>query len=299
MIFSDSILTTPIPINLNRVGDNFMVEWLSNVKGLKKNHTFFNNLSHSGEIKNRVYTNFNLKDGCLLGKNVALPALFIFHMSRCGSTYSANFFATDPKNKVYNEPLLLSRVFSKTGDTLQEQKERLKLAIQLLGAGSKINQKRLIIKMSSIHISQFNLIDELYPQVPKIFIKRNPKEVIVSTVNRPPEHLNLKIKEGDSSSMVCSDYILSILERAKEANFNAVIDYKNLENDLKKLDKQLFNSEFSAERLHLLKSNAANYSKSLGEIFSPDTIAKHKEWETYSAKTKKAIQYIDSLYNMI
>ena len=111
------------------------------------------------------------------------PCGFIFHMSRCGSTLCSRALATLPENIVVSEPpplnfLLRSQIY---GPATTEQK-RVWLAglINAFGQPRFVEEKRLFIKFMASHVLDLPLIREIYPDVPWLFVYRDPLEIMVS-----------------------------------------------------------------------------------------------------------------------
>ncbi|MTI25876.1 sulfotransferase family protein, partial [Fulvivirga kasyanovii] len=107
------------------------------------------------------------------------PALFIFHISRCGSTLITQMLAQSAKNIVYSEPPLTDEILS--SDLSHDVKiETLRAAITLMGQKRKAPHQYLFIKWDSWHLAYYELIRQAFPGVPAIFLYREPVEVLQS-----------------------------------------------------------------------------------------------------------------------
>lgn len=112
------------------------------------------------------------------------PNGFIFHMSRTGSTLVAQMLATLPENIVVSEASLIDAVFRPEvqyyGIDEAQQIAWLRGIISALGRPRRKEEKHFFIKFDSWHMVYLPLIQKAFPNVPWIFLYRNPVEVLVS-----------------------------------------------------------------------------------------------------------------------
>ncbi len=112
------------------------------------------------------------------------PTAFIFHVSRCGSTLLSQLLAISEHRIVLSEvPLLdellrLSEHFPDLDATLREQ--ALLAAIRLLGQQRTGEETELFIKLDSWHITFYETLRRLFPDVPVVLLYRPPDPVIQS-----------------------------------------------------------------------------------------------------------------------
>lgn len=112
------------------------------------------------------------------------PSLFIFHISRCGSTLISQILGLSDENIVLAEPPFIDQLLRSF--TLERWmadsalQEILKAAIAFYGRKRKEANQRLIIKTDSWHIRYLPLLRTLYPATPSVFLYRDPAEVIRS-----------------------------------------------------------------------------------------------------------------------
>jgi len=117
-----------------------------------------------------------------------LPALqkpdgFVFHQSRVGSTLVSNMLATDPENLVYAEshPPAMAALHC-TGCTRAKQVELLQIIVNAM-ANSK-RHKRLFFKFQSVQSTLIDLYREAFPNVPWVYVYREPNEILASQLKR-------------------------------------------------------------------------------------------------------------------
>lgn len=121
------------------------------------------------------------------------PAGFIFHVSRCGSTLVAQMLASVAENIVISEAgLINSAITPRPGTNPQETEwqriQWLRGIVSALGQARAGNEKRLFIKFDAWHILDLSLIRRAFPQVPWIFLYRDPIEVLVSQLDQRGGH---------------------------------------------------------------------------------------------------------------
>jgi len=112
------------------------------------------------------------------------PSVFIFHVSRCGSTLASQLLALDRSNIVLSEVPFFDALL-RANKTIPQQ--LLKAAIAFY-ARVKNDRKRLFIKTDSWHIFFYKQLRELYPQTPFILLYRRPDEVMRSQQKRSGMH---------------------------------------------------------------------------------------------------------------
>src|SRR5258708_6325171 len=121
----------------------------------------------------------------LLARMAALPERpptgFIFHASRCGSTLVAQMLASLPRNIVLSEPAILDSVLYPPtcgrSTTDAEQLQLLRAVVGALGYPRHPGEQQCFVKFSSRAISKMPLIQSVFPEVPWIFLYREPLEI--------------------------------------------------------------------------------------------------------------------------
>jgi hypothetical protein len=124
------------------------------------------------------------------------PAGIIFHVSRCGSTYLGNALRTAGQVVVLSEVCVIGMV-SRPGffhgtalprDQWNNMRRRLLDAvIRVYGHHDVASDPRVIIKWIPFGLLQMDVIRDVWPTVPFAVLIRDPLEVMVSNLERPPE----------------------------------------------------------------------------------------------------------------
>jgi len=122
------------------------------------------------------------------------PAGLIFHSSRCGSTLLANACRCVNDSIVLSEAnaidKLMARFITDANDPAKESiySVLLRAVVNAL-AKSESGEQRVFIKFACCSVSQLERIRRIWPEVPWIFLYRDPIETIVSNVSNPPAWL--------------------------------------------------------------------------------------------------------------
>ena len=171
------------------------------------------------------------------------PTGFIFHLSRCGSTLVSGCLSELESTCVFSESPLLTEVLLDGDLSLVQQKNFLRAFINLQAAAFP-NRPHMIIKWNAWDIFCWEIIRELHPQVPVIFLVRDPVEILASHQRSAGRHM-----AGDKSlatlhpvfSRVSDEQtllgwqsgvlgaLLGEMNRVKHDNAILCLDYKNLD----------------------------------------------------------------------
>lgn len=112
------------------------------------------------------------------------PRGFIFHLSRCGSTLAAQLLAALPQNLVLSEAPPIDQLLNaqRYDSTLTRERRlaQIRGLVHALGRPRHRDERHLFIKFDSWHMLELPLILEAFPDVPWIFLYREPVEIMVS-----------------------------------------------------------------------------------------------------------------------
>jgi hypothetical protein len=126
---------------------------------------------------------------------VAEPTAFIFHVSRCGSTLLCNILRALGNAHVVAEaqpftallaPVDTRHHSNQVAEQTQQRHALLRQVALALGQSPSSQKTTYIIKCTSYSAMRLDLIRAIWPMVPIVFLTRDPVEVIVSNMRRPP-----------------------------------------------------------------------------------------------------------------
>jgi len=147
-------------------------------------------LAREKAIGDAFATDFSiLRDDRILADPIA-PSGFMFHISRCGSTLTAKALARSPRHVVINQGGPLQRGFwaTITSDWTRDAKpnaENLKAFRNLVLAMARRRrpeQDRSFVKFISWNTLYMDFVHRAFPDVPALFLYRDPVEVIASVL---------------------------------------------------------------------------------------------------------------------
>jgi hypothetical protein len=120
-----------------------------------------------------------------------LPTALIFHASRCGSTLMAQMLAALDDNIVLSEPPPLDnllRAHRLAPQVAPRQPAWLAALLSAYGQRRQGSEQRLFIKLDAWNVFEAPLLLSLYPEVPRVFLYRDPLEIVVSQLRQPGMH---------------------------------------------------------------------------------------------------------------
>jgi hypothetical protein len=112
------------------------------------------------------------------------PTGFIFHMSRCGSTLISQMLAATPENIVLSEAAPIDDILRghfRNPDITDERRVKwLQWLLGVLARRRHPEEMNVFIKFDCWHVMFLPLIRRAFPDVPWIFLYREPLEVMAS-----------------------------------------------------------------------------------------------------------------------
>jgi hypothetical protein len=114
------------------------------------------------------------------------PSGFIFHMGRCGSTLVSRLLATSERALVVAEPdPLIGLLDFPDSVTDEERCKWLRALVTVLGRRRRETERRYFLKLTSFHVLHLDLMAEVFPTTPWVYVVRDPGEVMRSVVAQP------------------------------------------------------------------------------------------------------------------
>jgi hypothetical protein len=224
------------------------------------------------------------------------PAGFIFHMSRCGSTLISQMLAALPEHIVLSEPSPLDAVL-RAHLRLPHLAEAERIAwvrgmVSALAQPSRPEQRRVFIKFDCTGTLHLPLLKRAFPDVPWIFVYRDPIEVLVSQARQrggmllpgavEPELMGWEDSRLQGWSL--DEYIAALLGRVCEAaleHFDTalgrLVHYRELPGAVASGIADHFKLRFSPEQMELLRRPSRRHAKNPTVEFVSDAEAKRKQ----------------------
>ena len=117
------------------------------------------------------------------------PAGFVFHLSRCGSTLVAQALAALDGAVVLSEAPPVDAVVRAAGVPPADRARLLADVLAALGQRRRGDERRLFVKFDCWNALELPVITAAFPDVPWIFVYRDPLEIMVSHQRRPGQHM--------------------------------------------------------------------------------------------------------------
>jgi hypothetical protein len=181
-----------LPIEVYNVGGELRVRWLV-TSSLDFSVPFFSHAIDkqiSALLRPAVYeTTWEAFSGKTQedAHRCSRPAGYIFHVSRCGSTLLANMVRASGNHLVLSEPGPLSAVLEWAKDDPSRYDSRALVSgmIEALSQPAHASDSRVFIKLFSHSLFRIDLLRAVTPDVPEVFLYRDPLEVLLSNLDWP------------------------------------------------------------------------------------------------------------------
>jgi sulfotransferase family protein len=221
------------------------------------------------------------------------PSGFIFHMSRCGSTLVAQMLASLSQSVVVSEASPIDSVIRArlrdTQLTEVQQIDWLRSMISALGQRRTGNESHYFIKFDAWNTLDLTLIRKAFPEVPWIFMYRDPVEVLISQLGRRGAHMipgvidpllfgmDIAMATSMSSEEYCASVLATICKAALEHHREGrLINYQELPEAL--LEPSGFlGVTFTASQIDSMRQVTKVHAKNHSATFEADGARKKQK----------------------
>ncbi|MBV9858911.1 MAG: hypothetical protein JO038_02235 [Alphaproteobacteria bacterium] len=116
------------------------------------------------------------------------PAGLVFHLSRCGSTLLSRLLSVVPGTLVVSEPPPLNTLVAADPGAIDDAAlvPMLRAMVRALGRIRFGDERRYILKLSSWNVRRIGLFRRAFPEVPVVWVQRDPIEVVASLLADEP-----------------------------------------------------------------------------------------------------------------
>ena len=251
-------------------------------------------------VSQGTVTGFHSLDNCTAAVAGVLSG-GIFHTYRCGSTLLCRQLLTLPGTFALAEPDCVSQLITGAEQDPELLRSRLLKLFGLVRHGLGPRGDRLVIKWLGQLADRSGLIVAALPDVPMLFLHREPVEVLASIERRPlgnmqgvPEHLRFAGAAGDAKSQELQN-VAAMLARMCRATAQtggiARLDYTDLNPANMALLVGYFGLTVDAAGLAAMRAAGTWYSKAAaGAIeFKTDSAAKQSESSALARELASAV----------
>lgn len=289
-----------MPIRVNWRGDEPLIDWVyaGDARFTEPffDHTIGRLLKKPFNLVFRQLTNIDGLRMCATELPSIAPTGFVFHMSRCGSTLVSRMLARPAQNVVISEasPLdwMIRADVRRPQITEDEHIDWIRWMVGALAQKREPQAQHFFVKFDAWHMLYFDLIERAFPQVPWIFLYRNPAEVLVShekhrgagTIPGVIEHRIKGLSLEDAINFPTEEYpafVLAEICRAalvQRTNANGkFVNYTQLPDFVYEESLRHFDLEYSSDDIAQMNAAARYNAKAPNVKFTGDTEDKRRE----------------------
>ncbi|HZB45380.1 MAG TPA: hypothetical protein VE360_09060 [Pyrinomonadaceae bacterium] len=201
-----------LPIDAQVCGGEPYVLWMD-MRGVPLSEPFFHQTVERVRAERPARAELLTDIGALIAlekiSDSLRPTGFIFHASRCGSTLVSNACGAVRDTLVFSEPSavdkLLGHFLTKAGGAEFEARLWqifLRAAVGALGQRRGAGARGLVIKFACCGTLQLGLVKKLWPEVPRVFVYRDPLEIMVSNLYNVPDWMRVAEQPEHTAAVV-------------------------------------------------------------------------------------------------
>jgi len=250
----------------------------------------------NGKDRGELFTEFDALLQLEQSLDSVEPTGFIFHSSRCGSTLVANACRAITNSIVVSEANAIDKLIARFITDRGGIKESLysvflRATVRALAQRRNGNEQHLFVKFACCSFAQIERISRIWPNVPWVFLYRDPIETIVSNLAGVPPWLKdadrrvlASIIGASPNDMgleeLCARTIGSLYSKAHSlANENSMLlNYNQLSVPVISSVLSFFKVSPAAEELDKIARAGSVYSKEVSgtRTFTADADAKQR-----------------------
>ncbi len=289
-----------MPINVKWHGEDPTIDWCR-VDDERFTEPFFSDtiervLRRPFNLMFRLETDVDALKVAATALETITPTGFIFHISRCGSTLVSRMLGSLAQNVVMSEspPLdwMIRADVRRPGVTEDQNIAWIRWMVAALAQKRSPEAEHFFVKFDGWHTLYFDLIEKAFPDVPWIFLYRDPVEVLVSherqrgagTVPGMVEHRIDGFSLADALNAPLEEYPARVLGRMMEAGLamkgrgrGMFVNYAKLPGIMTAGILDHFGVSYPAEDIAALESAGRKDAKQPSLKFVPDAATKQTE----------------------
>lgn len=157
------------------------------------------------------------------------PAGLVFHLSRCGSTLVAQMLSAVPQQVVISEAPPLDAIVElrEAGRLAGDGTAELRAMVAALLRDRHGDRRVGVVKLDCWHMLAWEMFAAAFPDVPFVFLYRDPVEILVSHARRPGSQtvpgLVPHLCDGQADMVDPADFGARLLGRIAEVAADAVV----------------------------------------------------------------------------
>jgi hypothetical protein len=281
-----------VPVDLYWQDESPVIDW-GYLGERRFTHPFFNDtisesFRHPFAQLFRHQTSWELLHDLHQNRPGLSPTGFIFHMSRCGSTLVSQMLASLTPAVMLSEPPPVDQTlrarFRRPELDLETRAVWLRSMVNALGQKRSGDERYLFVKFDCWSILDFETVKQAYPDVPWIFLFRDPVRVLASQFRHRGKHMVPGVLEpelfgfapGEVTQIVPEEYgarVLAAICRAalshRDDGNGMFINYTQLPDIMWSSVLEFFQMNYGAEDLARMKETQKFDAKNPSIFFDP------------------------------
>lgn len=268
--FRNSVVTSWFPVRVRYDGGEFVADVIDAGEA-RFIEPFFEDTIRRLKAEGQAAAKIPLSG--LAQASSIVPAGFIFHTSRCGSTLVSQMLAASESSIVISESPAIDDVL-RSGAPDDRIVDALAHVTAAYGE-PRHGETRLFVKFDSWHSLHIGLIRDAFPDVPTIFLFRDPAEVIASHIRQRgmqmlpgviPELID-EAAGGEALTMSAEEYCGHVIGRICDGAIEnsgemIFVNYSELPNAVPERIAEHFGQTFSEDEIAAMSLAAARDAKS-------------------------------------
>lgn len=317
-----------LPVDITWCPPPALVSWLD-FRGADLTEPFFHEtvdrILRSRSDLRLVKSDLNELIGFEKHVNSLQPTLFIFHLSRCGSTLVSNALKSIRNAIVISEPQAINEIlapFSPQCSAYSREEwndclpRLMRGVVSALGQIRNLDQQYYFIKFTSWNVFHLSLVRSLWPAVPCLFVYRDPVEVMVSVIRNNTRWMKYRLRpefaellpdcdRDEIAQMSREDFCARVLGRfcatvvAAAAERMFLLNYCEINCEMLLTLLNRINCRLTGEEAQAMSKTMKVYSKDTGqtETFADDSDVKRRSASPmiYSAAERWAMSSYSEL----
>ncbi|KEH08030.1 sulfotransferase family protein [Delftia lacustris] len=215
------------------------------------------------------------------------PAGFIFHLSRCGSTLVSGSLSELDSTLVLSEPPVFTELLLDTSLDRAQKREGIAGLVSAITVAVP-GRHDLVVKWNAWDIFQWELLQDLYPEVPSLMLVRDPVEILASHHRQAGRHMSGDPSLAGASPVFCCGrssqpfvsmldhrmrVLQALMERMRglhESQGVPVLHYSQLGAGAMEQIARRFGLHASEAARQRIAVRLSQHAKALDQRFSPD-----------------------------
>ena len=214
------------------------------------------------------------------------PAGFIFHLSRCGSTLVSGCLSELDSTLVLSEPPVFTELLLDSSLDHAQKRDGIAGLVSAITVAVP-GRHDLVVKWNAWDIFQWELLQDLYPEVPSLMLVRDPVEILASHHKQAGRHMSGDPSLAGAGQVFCVGtsqpfvsmldhrmrVLQALMERMRDLHQNRgvpVLHYRQLDAGAMEQIARHFDLHAGEAARQRIATRLRQHAKALDQRFAPD-----------------------------